>query len=128
MEAVTQQYPEERGYPGEVENNASVRFVFFPFFALYPAQPTEHSDVIHPPRAMAQYFDQLEDTYTCDTRQILRKLNEKSDPNCDIVHVFHIWSLTINNSTWTKMGPVLLLIHHSDHDNFCTLDYKGALG
>lgn len=75
----------------------TARFVCFPLFALYPQDTIEGSNM-HPPRAMAQYFYQLEDTHERDARQTIRKLKQKEDPECDILHVFHLWAMTINNS------------------------------
>ena len=81
---------------------------------------------MHPPRAMAQYFYQLEDTHARDARQAIRKLKEKEDRECDILHVFHLWAMTINNSQCNRKAESIPLTHHS-YDNHRSTVHQSAL-
>lgn len=121
IEAVTRQYPEEGSPSSESENVVTARFVCFPLFALYPQDTTNDSNM-HPPRAMAQYFYQLEDTHERDARQTIRKLNEKEDPECDILHVFHLWAMTINNSQCSPKAESIPLTGHSYNNHGSAVD------
>ena len=125
IEAVTHQYPEDGHPSSESENVVTARFVCFPLFALHPHDTTKDRDM-HPPRAMAQYFYQLEDTHARDARQTIRKLKEKEDPECDILHVFHLWAMTINNSQCSSKADPTSLTRHSYNNHGSTV-HKGAL-
>ncbi|KKY28616.1 putative mg2+ transporter [Phaeomoniella chlamydospora] len=113
IDAVAHQWPESPTASWDGESTASARFVCFPIFALYPTSDQEGEtdpsrEDHHPPRAMAQYFYNLEDTQTRDGHQTIRKLFGKGteDSRCNIIHVFHLWAMTVGDSYTITAAPV----------------------